>query len=196
MIKQLLDADHDQYGIGWSLRMLNMNGPVLETERLRLRPIDPERDFEPWARSMADPGTVRYLGIEPMSLEQSWRNMALVMGHWAIQGYGFFSVELKSTGEWIGRVGPWNPEGWPAPEVGWTIAHWARNQGFATEAARASLNYTFDQLGWDHVIHVIMQGNEASIAVARKLGSRLEREQQGLPGITDETVLIYGQARP
>jgi hypothetical protein len=49
-------------------------------------------------------------------------------------------------------------------------------------------------LGWTQVIHVIMEGNEASFGVARKIGSRLVREQQGLPGVTDERVLIYGQS--
>ena len=90
---------------------------ILETDRLILRKIDPERDFDAWAESMADEGTVRYLGTKPMSRAESWRNMAQVIGHWAIRGYGFFSLESKETGEWVGRVGPWNPEGWPAPEA-------------------------------------------------------------------------------
>ncbi|HKX55882.1 MAG TPA: GNAT family N-acetyltransferase, partial [Xanthomonadales bacterium] len=65
----------------------------LETDRLILRPIDPERDFEPWARAMADENTVRYLGTKPMSRANAWRNMAMVMGHWTVRGYGFFSLE-------------------------------------------------------------------------------------------------------
>ena len=88
---------------------------MIETERLILREIDPERDFEAWARSMADENTVRYLGTRPMSRAEAWRSMAHVIGHWKIRGYGFFSLESKATGEWVGRVGPWNPEGWPAP---------------------------------------------------------------------------------
>lgn len=168
----------------------------IETDRLLLRAVDPERDFAPFARAMADPETVRYLGTDPMSEPQSWRNMALVLGHWCLRGFGFFSVELKSTGEWLGRVGPWFPEGWPGTEVGWTIAPWARNRGYATEAGRAAVAYAFEELGWERVIHVIMKGNAASIAVARKLGSGLLDEQQGLPGVTEETVLIYGQDRP
>ena len=166
---------------------------ILETERLILRPVDPDRDFEPWAKAMADENTVRYLGTKPMNRAESWRSMAMAIGHWAIRGYGFFSLEHRETGEWVGRVGPWYPEGWPAPEVGWTISPDHLGRGYATEAALASLRYAFDTLGWKQVIHVIMEGNEASMAVARKIGSTLVREQQGVPGVTDQKVFIYGQ---
>jgi len=166
---------------------------IIETERLILRPVDPDRDFEPWAKAMADENTVRYLGTKPMNRAESWRSMAMAIGHWAIRGYGFFSLEHRVTGEWVGRVGPWYPEGWPAPEVGWTISPDHVGRGYATEAALASLRYAFDTLGWKQVIHVIMEGNEASMAVARKIGSTLVREQQGVPGVTDQKVFIYGQ---
>ena len=169
---------------------------IIETERLILRKTDPERDFEALAKTMADERTVRYLGTKPMSRADAWRSMALMMGHWAIRGYGFFSVEHKETGEWIGRVGPWFPEGWPDREVGWTISPAHQRRGYATEAARASIRYAFDTLGWPQVIHVIMEGNEASMAVAKKLGSRLMSEQQGLPGVTENKVFIYGQSNP
>jgi RimJ/RimL family protein N-acetyltransferase len=169
---------------------------MIETERLVLRPIDPERDFEPWAQAMADEQTVRYLGTRPMNRAEAWRSMALALGHWSIRGYGFFTVENKATGEWIGRVGPWFPEGWPDREVGWTISPDHLRQGYATEAGRASIDYVFDNLGWSNVVHVILEGNRASIAVAEKLGSRLLYARDGLPGVTEERVLVYGQDRP
>ena len=173
-----------------------MGSPIIiETERLILREIDPERDFEAWAESMADEGTVKFLGTKPMSRPEAWRSMAVSIGHWQIRGYGFFSLESKETGEWVGRVGPWCPEGWPAPEVGWTISPRHLRQGYATEAARASLDFAFNTLGWDSVIHCIMEGNEASIGVARNIGSTYLRTEQGLPGVCEETVLIYGQDR-
>lgn len=165
----------------------------IETERLILREIDPERDFEAWARTMADERTVRYLGTPVQDRALAWRNMAAVIGHWNIRGFGFFSCESKETGEWVGRVGPWYPEGWPEPEIGWTISPEQWGKGYATEAARASLAFAFDTLGWRHVIHVILEGNDASIAVAEKLGSTFIRAEQGLPGVTDQRVVIYGQ---
>jgi RimJ/RimL family protein N-acetyltransferase len=167
---------------------------IIETERLILREVDPDRDFEPWAKAMADENTVHYLGIKPMNRAEAWRSMAMAIGHWTIRGYGFFSVEHKETGDWIGRVGPWYPLGWPAPEVGWTISPDHLRQGYATEAAVAAVRYVLETLHWPQVIHVIMEGNEASFAVARKIGSRLIREQQGLPGVTDQKVFIYGQS--
>lgn len=166
---------------------------VLKTERLILRPIDAERDFAGWHRAMSDEETVRYLGGETMDEAQAWRNMAMVIGHWQIRGYGFFSLEDRETGEWVGRVGPWNPMGWPQPEVGWTISPDHLRKGYATEAGRASIDYVFGELGWRQVVHVIVEGNDGSIATAEKLGSRFIRRQVGLPGVTEETVLIYGQ---
>ena len=96
----------------------------------------------------------------------------------------------------VGRVGPWYPEGWPGREVGWLISPEHQRKGYASEAARASIDFAFNTLGWDEVIHVIMEGNTPSIAVAEKLGSRLLRAQNGVPGVTDKRVLIFGQPRP
>ena len=168
----------------------------IETERLILREIDMERDFEPWAAAHADEETVRYLGGKVLSRAQVWRFMAGVIGHWQIRGYGFFSAEDRKTGEWVGHVGPWYPEGWPGREIGWTIArkHWGK--GFATEAALACLDLVFNTLQWDRVIHVIVPGNAASVAVARKIGSEFLGTQEGLAAVTDETVEIYGQDAP
>ena len=166
---------------------------MLETERLILRPPDAERDFDAWANAMADAGTVRYLGCEPMSRAEAWRGMAAVIGHWSIRGYGFFSLENKSTGEWVGRVGPWFPEGWPEPEVGWTIAPGHLRQGYAFEAASAAMDYAANTLGWRRVIHVILEGNTASEGLAKKLGSTFIRSDQGLAGVTDLQVNIFGQ---
>lgn len=168
----------------------------IETDRLILREIDMERDFEPWCKAHADEETVRYLGGEVLEPAKVWRQMASIIGHWQIRGYGFFSVEDKASGDWVGHVGPWYPEGWPGREIGWTIAreHWGT--GFATEAAHACLEYVFDTLGWERVIHVILPGNEASIAVARKIGSEFLYPQERLPGVWDGTVLIYGQEAP
>jgi RimJ/RimL family protein N-acetyltransferase len=168
----------------------------IETERLILREIDPQRDFDSWAATMADERTVKFIGGIVMDRALAWRNMATIIGHWQIRGYGFFSVEDRDSGEWVGRVGPWYPEGWPAPEIGWTIArqHWGK--GYATEAAMACRDFAFGTLGWSKVIHVILQGNEPSIAVATRIGSRFIRSQQGLPAVTDAEVLIYGQDAP
>lgn len=143
--------------------------PTLETERLILRAWKSE-DFEDHARYMADPDVMRYLSGDPLSRADAWRNMATIVGHWVLRGYGFFAVERKSDRRFIGRVGLWNPEGWPALEVGWTLGkeHWG--QGYATEAARAALNYAFLTQDVDRMISVIHIDNVASQKVAERLG--------------------------
>ena len=80
-------------------------------------------------------------------------------------------VEERATGEPAGVVGPWEPEGWPAFEIGWTIfpPHWGK--GYATEAAAASFAWVHATLGRDEVIHLIDPANHPSEAVARRLGS-------------------------
>jgi RimJ/RimL family protein N-acetyltransferase len=143
--------------------------PVLETERLLLRAWKPE-DIEPYARFMADPDVTRYLTGEVMSRNDAWRNMAMVVGHWVLRGYGMWAVERKSDGAFIGRVGMWNPEGWTALEVGWTIGPEYWGHGYATEAARAAIEYAFLTQPVDRLIATIDVRNEASQKVAQRLG--------------------------
>jgi RimJ/RimL family protein N-acetyltransferase len=144
--------------------------PRLETERLILRPLDGARDFEPLAAMMADEQTARFIG-GVQERAAAWRSMCAIIGHWQVRGYGFFAVEDKATGEFLGRVGPWYPEGWPAPEVGWTIRRDAWGKGYASEAATAAIDWAFDHLKWSAVIHVIEPANTPSIGVAIRLGS-------------------------
>ena len=161
---------------------------VLETERLRLR-LFRESDLDAYAEMCADPEVMRYLGnCQPMSRADAWRHMALVVGHWQLRGYGMWAVEERTSGEMIGRVGCWFPEGWPGPEVGWALRREFWRRGYATEAARASVRYAFTQLNWPRVISVIRPDNAASIRVAERIGERLEGRTQ-LMGFD---TLIYG----
>ena len=143
--------------------------PRLQTERLILREYKPE-DFDSFASFMADPDVVRYLHGTPMARPDAWRLLATGIGHWALRGYGTWAVERKADGAFIGRVGMINPEGWPGLEVGWTLGKPYWGQGYATEAARASLRYAFLTQPVDRIISCIDPGNKASQAVALKLG--------------------------
>jgi RimJ/RimL family protein N-acetyltransferase len=157
-------------------RICAMNTPDidqvrLETPRLLLRPLRME-DFDAWAAFMADEVATRFIGgVQPRPT--AWRSFMCMCGAWAMTGVAMFSVIEKASGQWVGRLGPWNPEGWPEPEVGWGIAreHWGK--GYASEGAAAAMDYAFDVLGWRKVIHCIDPQNAASQGVARKLGSRL-----------------------
>ena len=147
--------------------------PTLETERLRLRAIKLS-DFEPEAEFYAS-DRAAYVGGQ-MPREQVWRWLASVLGHWTFRGFGFFGVEEKSTGRYLGHVGPWFPEGWPEREIGWTMVNGAEGHGFAFEAATAARRWAYDTLGWDTAISMILHGNTRSIALARRLGATLERD--------------------
>ncbi len=151
--------------------------PVLETDRLRLRLFEPS-DFDAYAALQADADVMEFLGDGvPRSREDAWKHLATIIGHWHLRGYGFWAVEEKTTGEMIGRVGHWNPEGWPDFEVGWILRKESWGRGYATEAGSAALDYAFEQMGRDKVSSVIRVGNERSVNVATKLGESLDREE-------------------
>ena len=172
---------------------MTIDDPTLETKRLMLR--RPRReDFDAWAAWAADEETMRYLGgSQPRSV--AWRHFLTMAGGWAIQGFAMFSVIEKDTQRCVGRVGPWYPEGWPGTEVGWGIVRDRWGRGYAGEAAAAAIDWAFTTLGWSEVIHVIDLGNEASKAVARKLGSRSRGLGRLPPPHETATVEIWGQTR-
>jgi len=160
----------------------------LETDRLILRMFR-EDDAEAYARICADPEVMRYLGEgKALSVFEAWRQMAFLVGHWQLLGYGHFAVEEKSSGRLIGRVGFLNPAGWPGFELGWTLARefWAK--GYASEGARRALKYAFEEMDRDHVISLIDPDNKPSIKVAERLGEKLE----GKTELFGHEVLIYG----
>ena len=146
--------------------------PTLVTPRLILRAQRPS-DTEPLMAAFADESYSRFITRDRRALtrEEAWRPIATVPGMWAVCGYGQFMVEERATGLPVGRLGPWQPEGWPDFEIGWSIfpSHWGK--GYAAEGAAATLIWAHAQLGRDHVIHLIDPANVASERVAVKLGA-------------------------
>lgn len=144
----------------------------IETERLKLRPFE-ARDVEAHVEMMRDPAVAAFLTPDgkPRHYGDEWRAAAMLIGHWQIRGFGFFTVEEKSTGDWVGRVGPWQPGGWPGLECGWSIAPHYWGKGYAPEAAIASIKWTFDRFPeLARIISVIDPDNANSQHVARKVG--------------------------
>jgi len=83
-----------------------------------------------------------------------------------------FSVVEKATGRGIGRLGPWETEGWPGTGGGWGLIKDAWGKGYAAEGASVAIDWAFANLGWTEVIHTIDPQNVPSIALAERLGSR------------------------
>lgn len=164
--------------------------PRFETARLILRAVE-QADLDAIAAMYAVADFARFITLEkqPQKRDYAWRMMATFRGHWIFRGYGFWALEEKASGRCIGWCGPWAPEGWPAPEIGWAVAPDLWGRGYATEAARFSLDYVRNTLKWKRVIHVINPANVRSIAVAEKLGSKREGTWQR----EDGDRAIYGQ---
>jgi RimJ/RimL family protein N-acetyltransferase len=155
-----------------------LDGPVIETERLILRPWRPG-DIAANTAMLADAASGRFITADGKPVTDAfagWRNAAIMAGHWALYGIGMFVVEERSTGSFVGRVGPWSPPGWPGFEIGWGIAKEFRGKGYAVEAARATIDWSFATFEIDRIVHCIDRENTASQAVAQRLGARNEHE--------------------
>ncbi len=161
---------------------------TLETGRLLLRAFRGS-DHDAYALMCADPEVMQYLGTGvTLNRAEAWRSIAAILGHWRLLGYGMFAVELKATGELLGRVGFLDPPGWPGFELGWVLGrqHWGH--GYAAEAAAVARDYAFDTIGKDRLISLIRPANARSIRVAEQLGERLtgEVELLGAPSLVYE----------
>jgi RimJ/RimL family protein N-acetyltransferase len=168
------------------------DGPVLTTERLILRLPSPE-DLDGFAEFAADAETTRHLGgVKTRS--EAWRYLCEMRGAWEIRGFAMFSVIERSTGRWAGRLGPWEPEGWPGTEVGWGVHPDFAGKGYAYEGAVAAMDYVVDVLGWSDICHTIAPDNIRSIALAQRLGSTNRGPSRLPPPYQDFPVDNWGQS--
>jgi RimJ/RimL family protein N-acetyltransferase len=132
-------------------------------------------DHAAYAAINADPEVMRFInGGVPLGAGDSWKLIAMQLGHWQMRGYGPWAVEHKASSTMIGSLGFWFPEGWPGIEVGWRLHRAFWGLGLATEGAEAAVRYGFDALQFPALVSVIHPGNHASIRVAEKLGMRFD----------------------
>lgn len=167
--------------------------PVLETERLTLR-APAMADWPRWLAFTRDDRS-RFVRSGEMNDGLAWRAFAHVAGMWALRGYGSFVFCLKGSDAALGMTGPWHPADWPERELGWTV--WtaeAEGRGYAYEAARRASAFAFRELGWDTAVSYIAPENARSVALAERLGARLD------PGAAvphpDEPTLVYRHPGP
>jgi RimJ/RimL family protein N-acetyltransferase len=152
-----------------------------------------DTDLEAYFAIVSDPEVRRYIGGGSVpTREEAWRHMAMLAGIWTLRGFGQWAVEEKASGDLVGRVGVWFPEGFPEIEAGWVIGrdHWGA--GYATEAAREGLRQAFAILGVAHVISLIDPENVASRRVAEKLGGSIDKTGE----FRGHEILFYGYTAP
>ena len=151
--------------------------PVLETARLMMRGYRAD-DFPAYEAMCQEPGFYRYLSHEPMPPEEVWKMLLRSAGHWALMGYGFWAIEEKSTGNFIGTIGyihlkrDLEPAIGDAPEVGWVLAPAVHGQGYATEAVAAAIAWGDAYFNRARTVCIIHPDNQPSLRIAQKFGYR------------------------
>jgi ribosomal-protein-alanine N-acetyltransferase len=149
--------------------------PVLETDRLHLRPVSAD-DLDHFAALYADPDVMRYIGVVgALTRDQAAQRVDFMLDHWRKHGFGMWTLLDKDDGAFIGRCGLRYVEDSTEVELGYTLnkAYWG--QGIATEASRAVVRYAFEVLKIGRLVALADPDNSASINVMRKVGMTFER---------------------
>ena len=145
----------------------------IETARLRLRMFRPE-DLDDLAALFTDPDVMRYVADgKTIGREEADKALKSMIDHWRRHGFGRWAVEDKGTREFVGFGGLRSLFGTPEVVYHLPKAHWGK--GFATELARASLRYGFEEHRFERIVAVAKPENVASIRVMEKLGMRYEK---------------------
>lgn len=161
-----------------------MTPPTLQTARLVLRP--PRLgDFEHWAAYFASDRSTHEGG--PLARAAAWRHWAADVALWNLRGYGPFGVDERGTGAYLGEVGIYHADDYPAPELGWFLVPEAEGKGYAAEAARAVLGWAQATFDWAYITSIIEPANSRSIALGLRLGGTPDPT---LPGIDPGDVVI------
>ena len=173
---------------------------MIDTERLLLRLPRPD-DLDDFAAAFADPEVMQFLGDgSTATREETEQSIVRWLERWEADGIGLCAMEIRATGEVVGRTGflVWDTSDWTTStlaaageraevEIGWTVAreHWG--QGYATEAALALRDWGVAERGLSRLISLIRPDNVRSVRVAEKIGESLEREI----GLMGQPALLY-----
>ena len=165
--------------------------PVIETERLRLRGHRVE-DLPGCAAMWGNPAVTRYIGGRPFTQEEVWARLLRYVGHWTLLGFGFWLIEEKATGRFVGEAGlaEFQREIEPAirvPEMGWVLVPEFHGKGYATEAVRAAAAWGDANLGGSRTVCIIHPENEAS----KRVAARCEYREMPPATYRGATTLMY-----
>ena len=151
---------------------------ILETPRLVLRHLE-RTDLDPLYALYRDPEIRRYFPDGTRTLEETKEELEWFLhGHPRQPELGLWATIEKSSGVFLGRCGllPWDIGGRPEVELAFLIDKNRWGEGLATEASLGIIRYARDPLALERLICLIAPGNEASAAVARKVGMRFETD--------------------
>jgi len=133
------------------------------------------------AAMWADPAVTRYVGGKPFSQEESWARLLRYVGHWSLMGFGYWAIEEKAAGTYIGEAGfadfkrDIEPSIKDLPELGWAFVSSVHGKGYATEAIHAAVAWGECHFAPTRTVCLIHPENYASIRVAEKCGFREDR---------------------
>jgi len=151
-----------------------MTAPLIETARLRLRPHD-IGDYDAVHALWSEPQVFRHITGKPATREEAWGRLLRYVGHWQLMGFGYWAIEDKA-GDFIGEAGFANfrrdmePSFGDTPEMGWVLSSRHHRKGYGSEALTAILQWAKANLASDRAACMIAPENEASLALARKMG--------------------------
>ena len=157
--------------------ILQVAVPVLETARLKLRGHGLP-DFISCAARWADPQVTQFIGGKPLTGEESWARLLRYVGHWSLLGFGYWVIEEKETGKFVGEVGfadykrDLQPSLDGIPEIGWVLCSQEQGKGYATEAVRAATAWGDVHFLPGKTACIIHPENTLSVRVAEKCGYR------------------------
>ncbi|MFT2719365.1 GNAT family N-acetyltransferase [Deinococcus sp. A31D244] len=173
--------------------------PILTTPRLRLRPHRMD-DLDACVELWQDPVVTRYTSGRPLARQDVWTRLLRHPGHWALLGFGYWVVEERASGRFVGEVGLGrfkrdlladHPELDAIPEAGWVTLPWAHGRGYAGEALLAVMAWRDMNLPVSETFCIISPENAASLRLAARLGFKVTGEAGG----PDDRVLLLTRQR-
>jgi len=162
--------------------------PLIETERLRLRAVT-MADLDELVRLQADPLVTRFMGSPSREWLTRWLRSS--DEEWEERGHGRLAIVEQEGASFLGRTGLKYWSQFEETEIGWALHAEARGQGYATEAARAVLDWAADRFDAPYFTAMIRPDNTASIAVAERLGMNPLRPDK----LLGDPVTVYAITR-
>lgn len=163
---------------------------VLETERLRLRPIEPA-DAAFILELLNEPGWLRFIGDRGVRTLEAAHDYirqgpaAMIERH----GFGLLLVEHRGEGTPLGMCGLIKREALDDVDIGFAFLERHGRRGYAFEAASAVLAHAREVLGLARIVAITSVDNHASIRLLEKIGLRFEKVMK-LPG-GDEPINLF-----